>query len=81
MQYLFCFFLPLFSVLPVARSASWYLVLILFSFLRLDSISYLLSMAEIRANHQILVVEDAMGLIVGSTAQRLNGMSFRLIYN
>jgi hypothetical protein len=32
-------------------------------------------MAEIRANHQILVVEDAMGLIVGSAAQRLNGMS------
>jgi hypothetical protein len=41
--------------------------------MRIDSVSYLLSMAEIRTKHQILVVEDAMGLIVGSAAQRLNG--------
>ncbi|KAK5584237.1 hypothetical protein RB653_005845 [Dictyostelium firmibasis] len=41
--------------------------------LRFDSFGQLLTLGNIRANSQVLVVETCMGLVTGSIAERMNG--------
>lgn len=46
----------------------------LFRFLRVDTLSLLLSMANVSPNSDILVVDMVGGLLTGAVAERLGGV-------
>lgn len=45
----------------------------IFRFLRVDTLSLLLSMANVSANSNILVVDMVGGLLTGAVAERMGG--------
>lgn len=50
-------------------------VFLCFRFLRVDTLSLLLSMANVSANSDVLVVDMLGGLLTGAVAERLGGLS------
>ena len=50
--------------------------LVILRFLRVDTLSLLLSMANIAAHSDVLVVDMVGGLLTGAVAERLGGLLF-----
>ena len=50
--------------------------LMILRFLRVDTLSLLLSMANIAAHSDVLVVDMVGGLLTGAVAERLGGLLF-----
>lgn len=61
--------LAIYSCFPVIR------------FLRVDTLSLLLSMANVSANSDVLVVDMVGGLLTGAVAERLGGFSMPMLLN
>lgn len=52
----------------------FFLVCLVCRFLRVDTLSLLLSMGNVAANSDVLVVDMAGGLLTGAVAERLGGL-------
>lgn len=49
-------------------------------FMRVDALSLLLSLADVSAYSDVLVVDMVGGVITGAVAERLGGMINRLVF-
>lgn len=51
-----------------------FVALVTHSQLRIDSISQLITMANVRAGNRIIVLETCQGLLLGAILERMGGM-------
>nr|DAD22369.1 TPA_asm: hypothetical protein HUJ06_023832 [Nelumbo nucifera] len=50
-------------------------------FMRIDALSLLLSMANVGAYSDVLVVDMVGGILTGAVAERLGGISFFILFS
>jgi len=51
-----------------------FVAMVVHSQLRIDSISQLITMANVRAGNRIIVMETCQGLLLGAILERMGGM-------
>ena len=55
-----------------------YCLFCLFSDLRLDTLSQILTMSNVRAHSRMMVVESCQGMLVGALLERMGGQCFMM---
>lgn len=56
-----------------------YFVLFLFSHLRPDIVAHILTLANIHAHSNVIVMETCQGLLVGALLERMGGLPLKIV--